>query len=69
MPKFSEFFRINAKQAQLDFVDIDTDRDTPVYVDPYAIEIRNDVWSADASEYIRVFFLAIVYLTNPLQNR
>lgn len=69
MPKFSEFFRINAKQAQLDFVDIDTDQDTPVYVDPYAIEIRNDVWSADASEYIRVFFLAIVYLTNPLQNR
>lgn len=57
MPKFSEFFRINASQAELDFVDVSTDYDTPVYVDPYAIEIRNDVWAEQASDYIRVFFL------------
>ncbi|MDW3181637.1 hypothetical protein [Roseobacter sp.] len=60
MPKFSQYFRINATQAQLDFVDINTDHDTPVYVDPYAIEIRNDVWSGNASEFIRVFFLEVL---------
>ena len=60
MPRFSEFFRLNASQAQLDFVDIDTDSDLPVYVDPYAIEIRNDVWSGSASEDIRTFFKEVL---------
>ncbi len=60
MPKFSEFFKLNASQAQLDFVDVDTDQDLPVYVDPYAIEIRNDVWSGAASQDIRVFFKEVL---------
>lgn len=60
MPKFSEFFSVGLSQHELDFVDISTDYDTPVYVDPYAIEIRDDVWSAEASKYIRTFFLEIL---------
>lgn len=60
MPRFSKFFRINAAQSQLDFVDIDTDEDLQVYVDPYAIEIRNDTWSGTASESIRTFFLEVL---------
>jgi len=60
VPKFSEYFRINAPQSQLDFVDINTDFDTPVYVDPYAIEIRNDIWSGEASNLIRGFFLEVL---------
>lgn len=57
MAKFSEHFKINAPQAQLDFVDISTSYDTKVYVDPYAIEIRDDAWSGECSELIRSFFL------------
>lgn len=60
MPKFSEFFSIGLSQHALDFVDINTDFDTNVYVDPYAIEIRNDVWSVRASEYLRTFFLEVL---------
>jgi len=60
MPKFSEFFKLEKTQRQLDFVDINTDHDTPVYVDPYAIEIRNDLWAATASEHIRVFFTEVL---------
>lgn len=60
MPKFSKFFKINAPQAQLDFVDVSTDYDTRVYVDPYAIEIQDDVWSGECSELIRVFFLEVL---------
>lgn len=60
MPRFSKFFQLNASQAQLDFVDVDTDQDLPVYVDPYAIEIRNDIWSGAASEDIRVFFKEVL---------
>jgi hypothetical protein len=60
MPKFSEFFRLNADQAQLDFVDIDTDHDTPVFIDPYAIEIRTDPWSNQCAETVRQFFGSVL---------
>jgi hypothetical protein len=60
VPKFSKHFRINAPQSQLDFVDVSTDYDTKVYVDPYAIEMRDDVWSAQCSELIRSFFLEVL---------
>lgn len=50
MPKFSKHFKINAPQSQLDFVDVSTRYDTKVYVDPYAIEIQDDVWSGQCSE-------------------
>jgi hypothetical protein len=60
MPKFSTYFHINGSQSELDFVDVSTDYDLPVYVDPYAIEIQDDVWSEKCSELIRSFFLEVL---------
>lgn len=60
MPKFSEYFELRLSQYELDFVDVSNEYDTPVYVDPYAIEIRDDVWSARASEHIRTFFKQVL---------
>ncbi len=60
MPLFSDYFSIGLSQHQLDFVDISNEFDTPVYVDPYAIEIRDDIWAATASGYIREFFLEVL---------
>lgn len=60
MPRFSKFFKLGLSQHQLDFVDINNEYDTPVYVDPYAIEIRDDIWAAEASEQIRIFFLEVL---------
>ncbi|ESX03398.1 hypothetical protein X769_17715 [Mesorhizobium sp. LSJC268A00] len=60
MPRFSEYFQLNKSQSELDFVDVSNDYDTPVYVDPYAIEIRDDIWAARASESIRSFFLEVM---------
>lgn len=60
MPRFSEYFGLSKSQAELDFVDVSNDYDTPVYVDPYAIEVRDDLWSAQASEAIRSFFLEVL---------
>jgi hypothetical protein len=61
MPRFSEFFALDLTQYQLDFVDISNEYDTPVYVDPYAIEIRDDTWAARASEHIRSFFKEVLH--------
>jgi hypothetical protein len=60
MPVFSSYFQLGRTQRELDFVDVDTDQDTPVYVDPYAIEIRDDVWAAQASGHIRSLFLEVL---------
>lgn len=60
LPRFSKYFRLGVTQHQLDFVDTNSDHDTPVYVDPYAIEIRDDEWAAKASESIRVFFKEVL---------
>jgi hypothetical protein len=60
MPRFSEYFKLGLTQHQIDFVDVSNTQDTPVYVDPYAIEVRNDVWAAQASQNIRVFFKEVL---------
>jgi hypothetical protein len=60
MPRFSQYFSLGLSQHQLDFVDISNEYDTPVYVDPYAIEVRDDLWAAQASEHIRSFFNEIL---------
>jgi hypothetical protein len=60
MPKFSKYFKLNRTQHELDFVDVNNEQDTPVYVDPYAIQIRTDIWAERASETIRSFFLCLL---------
>jgi hypothetical protein len=60
MPRFSEHFNLGLSQHELDFVDVSNTYDTPVYVDPYAIEIQDDIWAASASENIRTFFTEVL---------
>ncbi|WP_299636402.1 hypothetical protein [uncultured Ruegeria sp.] len=60
MTKFSRQFGIALSQAELDFVDIDLDTDTALYICPYAISIRNDEWSADCGDLVRSFFAEIL---------
>lgn len=60
MPRFSEYFSLDLSQPELDFVDVSNEYDLPVYVDPYAIEIRDDIWAAEASEHIRSFFKQVL---------
>ena len=58
--KFSQHFKLGKSQAELDFVDIDPSEDLELYLDPYAIEIRNDDWSAECGDHIRSFFQAVL---------
>jgi hypothetical protein len=54
--RISRRFHLNRSQAELDFVDIDTNRDLRVFVDPYFLASRQDPWSTSASHTIRNFF-------------
>lgn len=58
--RVSTWAGLHNKQAELDFVDIDTDRDTRLFVDPYAIDIRADAWSHECSRHLRSFFSALI---------
>ncbi|KJC37138.1 hypothetical protein UP09_28235 [Bradyrhizobium sp. LTSP885] len=60
MPKISQFFRLNRAQTQLDFVDVNTDDDLPLFLDPYGFTQSNDAWSIQCNEEILSFFEAVL---------
>ncbi|MEP3226924.1 MAG: hypothetical protein ABJO01_13190 [Parasphingorhabdus sp.] len=62
MPKVSEFFRLGVTQPSLDFIDIHSERDVLLFVDPYAISLKSDVWSDLCMDHINSFFQSSVDL-------
>ncbi|MDD5022140.1 MAG: hypothetical protein PHR82_08460 [Endomicrobiaceae bacterium] len=54
--KISKIFKLNKTQAQLDFIDIDIDKDTPLFIDPFFISQREDNWSIEVNKTIKSFF-------------
>ncbi len=53
---FAQIFELGLEQVQLDFVDITPASDTPLFIDPFAISIRNDPWSELCHQHITHFF-------------
>lgn len=54
--RFSDIFAIGLEQPQLDFVDIEPDCDTPLFIDPFAISLKGDAWSEICHQHITHFF-------------
>lgn len=54
--RFSEIFELGLEQPQLDFVDITPSRDTPLFIDPFAISLKEDAWSERCHQHITHFF-------------
>jgi len=60
MPRFSENFALGKSQFELDFVDVDTNADIPLFIDPFAISQRPDRWSQDAHASLLTFFQCVI---------
>jgi hypothetical protein len=58
--RFSEYFGLGRVQAELDFVDVVLDEDTPLFVDPYNLRTRVDDFSASCARSIVVYFQALL---------
>lgn len=56
MSKISDIFNLNKTQFELDFINLDPDRDFPVYLNPFVFSARQDVFSFEATRTIRSFF-------------
>ncbi|MGU3470249.1 hypothetical protein ACLBWT_03670 [Paenibacillus sp. D51F] len=63
--KISDIYDLKADQVQLDFVNIETNRDYPLYIDPYLISTRSDPSSMEVDGTIKSFFSKVVeYIRN-----
>ncbi|MBU1039235.1 hypothetical protein KKC17_03390 [Patescibacteria group bacterium] len=56
MAKISDIYHLNKTQRELDFVNINIDRDFPVYLNPFIFSARPDPFSIDAIRTISGFF-------------
>lgn len=54
--KISKKFNINRKQSELDFVDIDINKDIPLFIDPYRISKLSGNFVCQANDVINNFF-------------
>lgn len=60
MARFSTVYSLPNTQGALDFVDVELSTDTPLYICPYAIQIRDDEWASHATDHIRSFFAEVL---------
>ncbi|QOV37281.1 hypothetical protein IM697_02130 [Streptomyces ferrugineus] len=56
----SEEFHLGRTQPSLDFVDVDTTKDVPVFIDPRAIRIQDSSWAADCEALLQSFFTEVL---------
>jgi len=54
--RFSDHFRLNKNQSQLDFVDIPLETDISLYIDPYALSVSGDDWLRECGNIVVNFF-------------
>lgn len=67
--KISKLYNLNKSQAELDFVDIDVNSDTALFIDPFFLNKRKDNWSISTTQTIRNFFQTLIDLIRENQIR
>ncbi|MHB1955490.1 MAG: hypothetical protein ACYCOU_17275, partial [Sulfobacillus sp.] len=58
--RVSQRFTLGAAQSQLEFVDIDLESDTPLFVDPRALRLLDSEWAEECVALIQDFFRVVL---------
>lgn len=64
----SRYFKLGRVQGTLDFVDVDTESDVPVFIDPMALSLLSTDWAHECQALIDDFFSTILELINAKNN-
>ncbi len=60
--RISEYYHLNQSQATLDFIDVELDTDTPLFIDPSALLYVNNEFSIPCVDLIQNFFQTVLDL-------
>ena len=66
--RVSQFYKLGRSQATLDFVDVDTVTDTPVFISPKALTILPSEFGDECVHAIQNFFKTILELVRTGQE-
>ncbi|MFF4479797.1 hypothetical protein ACFY1A_22630 [Streptomyces sp. NPDC001520] len=58
--RVSEYYNLQRNQSELDFVDVDTTDDIPVYIDPSNIRRLTDTWGEECTLLLGTFFSSVL---------
>ena len=58
--RVSEYFKLGRSQGDLDFIDVDIDGDTCLFVDPHALRHLNSLWGHECVSLLQDFFEAVL---------
>lgn len=58
--RISEYYKLGRTQPTLDFVDVNTQSDTAVFIDPRALQLLPSSWGDECVSYIQSFFRTVL---------
>ena len=62
MARITEIFNLNKTQYEIDFIDIDTQFDTQMFIDPYWISKQDNEFTIRCDSLIKSFFTQLIRL-------
>ena len=54
--RFNKYFKVARNQFELDFINVDLDKDLPLFIDPWLLRVEPGVFAKKCRETIRSFF-------------
>ncbi len=66
--RVSELYKLNRRQPALDFVDVDIDGDTPLFISPTALESLPSEWGDECVHLVQNYFRHVLQLIRSRKN-
>jgi hypothetical protein len=58
--RVSQLYGLTGNQGTFDFIDVDVERDTPLFIDPAVLATINSPWASECTSGIQTYFQAVL---------